>query len=113
MKFGIVVAVITAICCFTPIRASSRLPPGGGPARYRSRERSESGYRQFPPEAVNRLRFIAHAKRLGFSLREIGELLSLRVDIASAAGGAGLPQTRARRTGRRGTIFWTSLWRRR
>ena len=43
-------------------------------------ERSDSGYRQFPPEAVTRLRFIAHAKRLGFSLKEIAELLALRVD---------------------------------
>ena len=47
-------------------------------------ERSESGYRQFPPETVQRLLFIAHAKRLGFSLKEIAELLALRVDTPSA-----------------------------
>ncbi|NBB91129.1 MAG: MerR family DNA-binding protein [Spirochaetes bacterium] len=46
-------------------------------------ERSESGYRQFPPDTVRRLRFIVHAKRLGFSLKEIAELLSLRVDTPS------------------------------
>jgi len=47
-------------------------------------DRSESGYRQFPPETVQRLRFISHAKRLGFSLKEIAELLALRVDTPSA-----------------------------
>ena len=47
-------------------------------------DRSESGYRQFSPDAVQRLRFITHAKRLGFSLKEIAELLALRVDTASA-----------------------------
>ena len=42
--------------------------------------RRESGYRQYPEETVIRLRFIGRAKELGFSLREIRELLSLRVD---------------------------------
>src|SRR6266852_1932169 len=41
--------------------------------------RSVSGYRLFPIEAVQRLRFIQRAKELGFSLKEIGELLSLRM----------------------------------
>jgi MerR family mercuric resistance operon transcriptional regulator len=41
--------------------------------------RSASGYRLFPTEAVRRLRFIRRAQELGFSLKEIGELLSLRV----------------------------------
>jgi MerR family mercuric resistance operon transcriptional regulator len=41
--------------------------------------RSGSGYRQYPEETVSRIRFIRHAKELGFSLREIRELLSLRV----------------------------------
>jgi MerR family copper efflux transcriptional regulator len=36
------------------------------------------GYRQYPREAIERLRFIQSAKRLGFSLREIRELLALR-----------------------------------
>ena len=40
--------------------------------------RRESGYRQYPPEAAERLRFIRRAKELGFSLDEIGELLALR-----------------------------------
>lgn len=43
-------------------------------------ERSHSGYRQYPEDAVRRIRFVLHAKDLGFSLAEIGELLSLRVD---------------------------------
>lgn len=42
--------------------------------------RKESGYRQYPEETVNRIRFIRRAKELGFSLKEIGELLSLRMD---------------------------------
>ena len=40
--------------------------------------RSASGYRLFPAEATRRLRFIQRAKELGFSLKEIRELLSLR-----------------------------------
>jgi MerR family mercuric resistance operon transcriptional regulator len=42
--------------------------------------RRPSGYRAYPPETVLRVRFIRTAKDLGFSLKEIGELLSLRVD---------------------------------
>ena len=41
--------------------------------------RMESGYREFPTEAVDQLRFIRRAQELGFSLREIKELLSLRL----------------------------------
>ncbi len=41
--------------------------------------RTPSGYRLYPPEAVDRLRFIRRAKDLGFTLQEVGELLSLRV----------------------------------
>lgn len=40
--------------------------------------RSASGYRQYPRSTVTRLRFIKRAQQLGFSLRDIGELLSLR-----------------------------------
>lgn len=43
-------------------------------------ERSASGYRQYPADAVRRILFIQRAKDLGFSLKEIGELLSLRLD---------------------------------
>lgn len=41
--------------------------------------RSASGYRHFPADTARRLRFIRRAQELGFSLKEIGELLSLRV----------------------------------
>ena len=40
--------------------------------------RTASGYRMFPPEAARRLRFIKRAQDLGFSLKEIRELLALR-----------------------------------
>src|SRR5262249_49406784 len=42
--------------------------------------RKDSGYRQYPEDVVARLRFIKRAKELGFSLKEIKELLALRVD---------------------------------
>ena len=41
--------------------------------------RRPSGYRDYPPEAAARIVFIRRAKELGFSLKEIGELLELRV----------------------------------
>ena len=40
--------------------------------------RKASGYRQYDETAVAKLAFIQQAKTLGFSLNEIGELLSLR-----------------------------------
>lgn len=46
--------------------------------------RRRSGYRQYPPQAVQRVRFIRRAKELGFTLREIQELLSFRVDSETA-----------------------------
>lgn len=42
--------------------------------------RTSSGYRAFDREAVRRLRFIKEAQALGFSLKDVSELLSLRVD---------------------------------
>lgn len=45
--------------------------------------RSGSGYRQYPPEAVERLRFIRRAKELGFTLDEIAELLALGGDACA------------------------------
>ncbi|HZI23108.1 MAG TPA: MerR family transcriptional regulator [Gemmatimonadales bacterium] len=46
--------------------------------------RTPAGYRQYAEEAVARLRFIKHAQELGFSLKEIQELLNLRARHASA-----------------------------
>ena len=42
--------------------------------------RRESGYRQYAPQDVAYLLFIQRAKALGFSLKEIAQLLALRVD---------------------------------
>jgi Hg(II)-responsive transcriptional regulator len=47
--------------------------------------RRESGYRKYPPDTVDRIRFIKHAQELGFSLKEIQELLSLRLDHSTPA----------------------------
>ncbi len=41
--------------------------------------RSASGYRLFPSDVARRLRFIRRTQELGFSLKEIRELLLLRV----------------------------------
>jgi MerR family copper efflux transcriptional regulator len=61
--------------------------------RYYERERllerptrKSSGYRQFDNVAVKRLRFIKQAQRLGFTLREIRELLALRLNPTSTRG---------------------------
>ncbi len=40
----------------------------------------DAGFRVYPEETVQRLRFIRKAQEIGFSLREIDELLSLRAD---------------------------------
>ena len=40
--------------------------------------RSESNYRLYPQETVRRVQFIKRAQELGFSLKEIMELLALR-----------------------------------
>ena len=41
------------------------------------------GFRSYRPEIVERIRFIRQAQNLGFSLKEIDELLSLRADPAA------------------------------
>jgi len=47
-------------------------------------ERRQSGYRQYPPDAVQLIRFIKRAQELGFTLTEIEDLLRLRTDQESA-----------------------------
>jgi len=42
--------------------------------------RTESGYRQYNEESLKQLNFVAKAKSVGFSLSEISELLTLRVE---------------------------------
>jgi len=49
-------------------------------------QRSAAGYRQYAPEVVRRLRFIQRAKELGFTLKEILELLSLRTKPGVCCG---------------------------
>ena len=44
------------------------------------------GYRHYPAETVKRIQFIRHAKELGFSLKEIAELLSLRIEQGVTCG---------------------------
>jgi len=41
--------------------------------------RRESGYREYTSDVVTRLTFIKRAQELGFSLREISELLALKL----------------------------------
>lgn len=48
--------------------------------------RRPSGYREYGEDAVARLRFIRRAKQLGFTLREIKELLALRRDPSNPGG---------------------------
>jgi len=43
-----------------------------------SPERADNNYRQYSPEAVERLRFIVSSRSLGFNLTDIGEFLSAR-----------------------------------
>lgn len=45
--------------------------------------RPDFGYRQYTPDVVKRIQFIRRAKELGFSLKEIHELLTLRVEPMS------------------------------
>ena len=58
-----------------------------------------SGFRQYPEETVSRLRFIKRAQQLGFSLKEIQELLSLRL-----GGGASRHEVRARAEAKLGEL---------
>ena len=45
--------------------------------------RLPSGYRAFSSDAVRRIRFIKRSQQLGFSLKEIKELLALRISPRS------------------------------
>lgn len=74
-------------------QAAKRAGAGVETIRFYEREglideppRRPSGYRQYPSTVVARLRFIRTAKDLGFTLKEIRELLALRVDSRSRCG---------------------------
>lgn len=62
--------------------------------------RTDGGYRVYPDDAVNRVRFIRRAKHLGFSLAEIGDLLAL-----SVRPGVGCDRVRARAEGKQAEIL--------
>jgi len=49
-------------------------------------ERSSAGYREFPQETVEVVHFIKKAQGLGFSLKEIKELLGLSADKGATCG---------------------------
>lgn len=40
--------------------------------------RSQSGYRSYPPESLERVQLVQHALRLGFTLAELAEILQAR-----------------------------------
>lgn len=48
--------------------------------------RTAAGYRVFPADAIQRVRFIRRAQSLGFSLKEIKELLALSVARGASCG---------------------------
>ena len=48
--------------------------------------RRASGYRQYPARSIRRLTFIRQAKDLGFTLKEIQELLELRASSDRTCG---------------------------
>ena len=66
-------------------KVANRVAVGVETLRFYEREgllekppRLKSGYRAYPAATVNRVLFIKRAKELGFSLKEIKELLALR-----------------------------------
>jgi DNA-binding transcriptional MerR regulator len=52
--------------------------------------RTASGYRQYPPEAVKRVRLVRRALEIGFTLEELAEILRVR-----DSGGAPCKQVRS------------------
>jgi len=52
-----------------------------GPAR-----RTDAGYRRYDGDALRTLRFVRHARELGFGLERIGQLVSLWRDPTRASG---------------------------
>src|SRR5260370_23444690 len=84
---GVIAKVITIS------RAAERAGVGVETIRFYERRgliaqppRPRSGYRFYDDTVVERIRFIRQAQELGFSLREIADLLSLRADPAADCG---------------------------
>jgi len=63
--------------------------------------RRASGYREYAPESVRRVRFIKRAQELGFTLAEVEELLRLREDPRIPAGRCVRPRKRRSPTSRK------------
>lgn len=49
-------------------------------------QRTESGYRLYGEKELARIRFVQHAKEVGFSLAEIKQLLELKADPGGKCG---------------------------
>jgi MerR family transcriptional regulator, copper efflux regulator len=49
--------------------------------------RTASGYRVYSTDSVRRVRFIKRAQELGFTLKEIKELLALRIHAPTSVDG--------------------------
>lgn len=49
-------------------------------------DRMPSGYRLYGNDVLRRLRFIKNAQAVGFTLREVGELLDLQVSSTARCG---------------------------
>lgn len=49
-------------------------------------QKPSSGFRTYPSEYVSRIHFIKRAQELGFTLREVKELLKLKVDKKATCG---------------------------
>ena len=74
-------------------KVANRVAVGVETLRFYEREgllekppRLNSGYRAYPADTVNRVLFIKRAKELGFSLKEIKELLALRLAPGATCG---------------------------
>ena len=49
-------------------------------------EKKSTGYREYKPDDVARIQFIKSAQAIGFTLKEIGELIQLEADHNSRCG---------------------------
>ncbi len=73
--------------------------------------RRMSGYREYDEDVVSRLGFIRRAKELGFTLKEIKELLSLRRDPSTPAADQPSRRCTMSYSRWRRTYISTSTWR--
>lgn len=55
--------------------------------------RTDAGYRQYSPETVRRVKFIQHAKEVGFTLNDIAQLLALRQEPGTSCADIKLKAT--------------------